>query len=138
MVGKITSITWKTIRLLIQKRWFQSIQSQNSVMAPTSSYEAVIIGPDMTATMSVPLPGDNKTQQSTIWQLYAAEVSAKSRRLMLWKRDRDTAAAAQCGLAPVCEILLVLYNLLICPLTHTISYWPQHNVARRVAGGKRL
>lgn len=42
--------------------------------------DAVIIGPNVMLTMSVSLRGDNKTHQSTIWQVYAAEVSAKSLR----------------------------------------------------------
>lgn len=63
------------------KECFQSFRNQkNSVIVSASAYEAVIIGPDVTLTMSVSLPGDNKTHQSTIWQLYAAEVSAKSLR----------------------------------------------------------
>ncbi len=46
-----------------------------------------------------------------------------------WKRRRDTAATTQCGLAPVCEILITLNNLLIYPHTHTISNWPKNTVA---------
>lgn len=60
---------------------FQSIPNhKNSVKMSASAYEAVIIGPDVTLTMLASLPGDNKTHQSSIWQLYTAEVSAKSLR----------------------------------------------------------
>lgn len=73
------------------KGCLQSFQNhKNSVIVSASAYEAVIIGPDVTLTMSVSLPGDNKTHQSTIWQLYAAEVSAKSLR-----RRGGSAAEAQ-------------------------------------------
>lgn len=46
-----------------------------------------------------------------------------------WRRCRGTAATTQCRLAPVCEILITLNNLLICPRTHTISNCPKTIVA---------
>lgn len=50
----------------------------------------------------------------------------------LWQRCRDTAATTQCELAPVCEILITLNNLLIYLLTHTISNWPKYYSARHL------
>lgn len=48
-----------------------------------------------------------------------------------WRCRRDTAATTQCRLAPVCEILITLNNLLIYPLTHThtIFNWPKNTMA---------
>lgn len=98
-------------------------------MMSASSYEAVLIGPDVTLTTSVSLPGDNETHQPTIWQLYAAEVSAKSPR-----RHCGSSAEAQQQQhsvnSPLCEILITLNNLLIYLLTHTISNWPKYYSAK--------
>lgn len=49
-----------------------------------------------------------------------------------WQRCRGTAAATQCELAPVCEILITLNNLLIYLLAHTISNWPKYYSARHL------
>lgn len=79
----------------------------------------------MTLTMSASLPGDNKTNQSTIWQLYVAEASAKSLR-----RCDGGAAETQQQLhsidsfATVSEFLITLNNQLIYPHAHIISNWP--------------
>lgn len=84
--------------------------------------EVVIIGANVMLTMSVSLRGDNKTHQSTIWQLYAPEVSAELLRSRCG-RSGDTAAIMPCRFTPVCEILITLNNLLIYPQsqrqTHT-------------------
>lgn len=57
---------------------------------------------------------------------------------MRWRRCRDTAVTTLCRLAPVCEILITLNNLLIYPHTHRTSTWPKkfrgrhsHRLARR-------
>lgn len=77
--------------------------------------------------MSVSLPGDNKTNQSTIWQLYAAEVSGKSLR----RCDGGAAETQQQvhSVATVSKILIASNNQLIYPHKHIISNWPLKTVA---------
>lgn len=79
----------------------------------TSAYDALKIGLDVTLTMSVPLRGDNKTHQSTIWQLEAAEVSAKSLRRRRGSCGETQRRQRSVDSPPVCEILITLNNLLI-------------------------